>query len=216
METPYIVTSTRQLLALASPGREDIIDALAVLGPSSVPEIARFLGRSRQALYYHVRALHGCGLLLERQVRENGTKPTAIYDLPGRPVIVRYDLSTPRTQKAVLALGRARLRSGARGFTRACRPEVAVTEGPRRNLWVAHWKGWLTAEDLEEANGLLVRLVEVFRRGADAPGGPRQPHELTFALAPVIAAEPGAEADGSRGSEIPAASTLGESRTRAT
>ena len=190
METPYFVTSTRQLLALASPGREDIIDAVAVLGPCSVPQIARFLGRSRQSLYYHVQALRDCGLLLESGVRGNGTRPTAIYDLPGRPVIVRYDLGTPRTRKAVVALGRSRLRSGARGFARACRSGAAVTEGPRRNLWVAHWKGWLTEEDLEEANRLLASLVEVFRHGSDAPGGPRQPHELTFALAPVISAEP--------------------------
>jgi biotin operon repressor len=155
-----------------------------------VPEIAHFLGRSRQSLYYHVQALHDCGLLLESGVRAEGRKKTRLYDLPGRPFIVRYDITTPRTRKAVLALGRIRLRSGLRGFVRACRPEIAVTEGPRRNLWVTHWKGWLTVEELEEANRLLMRLVEVFRHRSDAPGGPRTPHELTFALAPVISAEP--------------------------
>src|SRR6266536_2426836 len=152
MSRPYVVTSLPQLLAIARPGREDIIDAVGVIGPCSVTDLARFIGRSRHALYYHVRALRDCGLLLETRHSGEGTKPTARYDLPGRPLSVRYDLSTERSRRAVLALARTRLRSAARGFVRACRPETATVEGPRRNLWVARWKGWLSDRELGQAN----------------------------------------------------------------
>jgi len=185
---PYIVKSHKQLLALASPGREDIIDAVAVLGPCAVAELARFLGRSRHALYYHVRVLRDCGLLMETQVEGKGAKPTAHYDLPGRPVLVRYDLSSPKTRSAVIALGSSRFRTGRRGFVRACSSDAAVVEGPRRNLWVAHWKGWLTVSDLEKANRLLVELVDLFTPSGDDSRSSRSPYELTFAVAPVIPA----------------------------
>jgi hypothetical protein len=181
----YYVTELKQLLVLATPGREDIIDAVAILGPSTVPDLAQFLGRSRNALYYHVRALRDSGLLLESEMQRDGVKKTLQYDLPGRPVIVKYNLSTPRSRRAVMKLGRLRFRSGERGFVRACQRDHAVVEGPHRNLWVAHWKGWLTDKDLTEANRLLLQLVDLFRHGADAPGD-RKPLELTFAIAPVI------------------------------
>ena len=184
---PYVVTSHRQVLALASPGREDIIDAAAVLGPCSISDMARFLGRSRHSLYYHVRALRDCGLLIETMVQGSGMKPTAHYDLPGRPILVRYDLGSERSRRAVIRLGRSRFRSGQRGFVRACSSDSAVVEGPRRNLWVAHWKGWLTRRDLEKANRLLHQLVEVFTRST-ADGDSRSAYELTFAVAPVIPA----------------------------
>lgn len=183
---PYVVRSHEQLQALASPGREDIIDAVTVLGPCGVTEIARFIGRSRHALYYHVKVLRDRGLLVETQVEGRGAKPTANYDLPGRPFLVRYDLSSPKSRRAVIAIGRARFRSGQRGFVRACSSTGAVVEGPRRNLWVAHWKGWLTVRDLGKANRLLAELVDVFTPSIDEAKKDRSPYELTFAVAPVI------------------------------
>ena len=195
---PYVVKSTTQLLALASPGREDITDAVAVLGPCGVTELARFLGRSRHALYYHIRVLRDCGLLIETRVEGKGAKPTAHYDVPGRPILVRYDLSSPKSRRAVLAVGSARFRSGKRGFVRACSAHSAVVEGPRRNLWVAHWKGWLTMKDLEKANRLLHELVDVFTPSVDDSRTGRSPYELTFAVAPVIPANGKAKRQRSR------------------
>jgi hypothetical protein len=186
---PYIVKSTKQLLALASPGREDIIDAVTVHGPCGVSEIAKFVGRSRHALYYHVRVMRDHGLLVETQVVGEGVKPTAHYDLPGRPFLVRYDLSTPKSRRAVIAIGRARYRSGLRGFVRGVSSPGAVVKGPRRNLWVAHWNGWLTHRDLEKANRLLHELVAVFTPSGGDSKGSRSPYALTFGIAPAITAK---------------------------
>ena len=183
---PYVVKSTRQLLALASPGREDIIDAVTVHGPCGVSEIAKFVGRSRNALYYHVKVMRDHGLLVETQVEGQGVKPTAHYDLPGRPFVVRYDLSTAKSRRAVIAIAKARFRSGQRGFLRAISSEGAVVSGPRRNLWVSHWKGWLTTTDLEKANRILRQLVAVFTPSAGESKASRSPYELTFAIAPLI------------------------------
>jgi Helix-turn-helix domain len=184
-EKPFYATSLKQLLVLAAPGREDIVDAIAVMGPSTVPEIARFLGRPRNAVYYHIKTLRDSGLVLESLLEREAVKPTLRYALPGRPVIVKYNLATARSRRAVMKLGRVRFRSGERGFVRACRAPGAVTEGPHRNLWAAHWNGWLTKADLVKANALLHKLVHLFRHGADAAGD-RKAMQLTFGIAPVI------------------------------
>lgn len=184
---PYIVTSRKQLLAIASPGREEIIDVLGLLGPSSVPELAEFLGRSRHALYYHVRALRDCGVLIETLHSGEGKKTTARYDLAGHPLIVQFDLSSPQSRRAVLALARTRVRHGLRGFVRAASSDAAVTEGARRNLWATHWKGWLSGAELEEFNEHLKRLVELLQREPGPKQARRKAHEVTFVLAPVLA-----------------------------
>ena len=186
MSKPYIITSVAQLLTVASPGREDLVDAVGVLGPCTITELARFVGRSRNALYYHVNVLRDCGLLVESRRSGQGKKATAYYDVPGRPMIVRFNLSTERTRQAVVALARIRLRSAARGFVRACRPELATVEGPNRNLWVTRWKGWLSNRELQEANIHLARLIELLRHRAGPVSAKRKLHEFTFVLAPVV------------------------------
>lgn len=179
------MTSPRQLKVISSPGREEIHDAAGVIGPCTVGELARFLGRSRHSLYYHVRALTQCGLLREVRSPGRGGRGRVTYETPGWPTVVRFDLSTPRARLAVLDLAAARLRSAARGFVRACHEQTAVVEGPRRNLWATRWTGTLTPHALEEANRLFGRLIGLFgtrrSRRADEPV-----FELTFVLAPSV------------------------------
>jgi len=185
MTKPYIVTLPEQLMAIASPGRDSLTDAVDVMGPCTVSDLARFTGRSRNALYYHIKALRDCGLLIETRRSGEGKKTTAYYDVPGRPMIVRFNLSTPRTRRAVIALGRSRLRSAARGFTRACQAGGTVVEGPRRNLWASSRTGWLSGRELEEVNALLLRLVDMMGRG-ERRSASRALHEFTFVLSPTV------------------------------
>jgi len=188
MTKPYFVESPAQLSALASPGREDLLDAVGLLGPCKVSDLARFLGRSPHALYYHLRQLLRHDLLLESRRLDERNTPAAYYDVPGRPIIVRYDLSTKRGRRAVTNLGTLRLRSAIRGFVRACRVGNATTRGSLRNLWVAHWKGWLSDQDLARTNRIFQELVALFRRAGSAPRKGRRPHEISFAIAPILTA----------------------------
>ena len=185
MTRPFVVSSPEQLETIASPEREEVIDAVALIGPCSVSELARQLGHSRHALYYHVKALRDCGLLVETRRTVAGARETCFYDVPGRPVSVRFDLSTPARRRAVTALSRARLQKGSKGVARACASHATVTEGPRRELWATHVKGWLSGADLEEMNRLVLCLVDVISRASGSQSIEREAFELTFALSPV-------------------------------
>jgi hypothetical protein len=99
--------------------------------------------------------------------------------------VVQYELASVGERQAVIALGKSRFRSGTRGFIRACHSSLAVTKGPKRNLWASHWKGWLSDTELTKVNKLFLEILGVFRNERTARVG-RTPHELTFALAPVL------------------------------
>jgi hypothetical protein len=101
-------------------------------------------------------------------------------------MIVRYDLSSPRSRSAVVRLGKGRYRAAQRAFLRACRHDVAVVDGPERNLWVSHWEGWLSDEQLAEANKLLHGLVDLYRRSSNPGRKGVKPYAITFGIAPVI------------------------------
>lgn len=184
MTRPFVVSSPKQLQIIATPGREEIVDVVALIGPCRITELARVVGRSRNSLYYHVRALRDAGLLLKTDRSGEGTKTTAYYDVPGRPFSVRFDLSTPSRRSAVFALARTRIRSAARGFGRACKSGAVTLSGPRRDLRVTHLKGWLSDKDLEKTNRLLERLVELVGTTERRAAKGRASYELTFVLAP--------------------------------
>jgi DNA-binding transcriptional ArsR family regulator len=162
------------------------MDTAALIGPCSITELADALGRSRNSLYYHVRALRDAGLLLETRRSGEGKKATAHYDPAGRPLAVHFDLSTKDRKRAVIALARARIRSAARGFERACRPGAVTVEGPQRNLWATHLKGWLSDEEHKEAKELFARLIHLIGRNSRQSDQNKRSYELTFVLAPIL------------------------------
>jgi DNA-binding transcriptional ArsR family regulator len=186
MSNPYLVTSAKQLRVIASPGREEIFDMAALIGPCSITQLGNALGRSRNSLYYHVRALRDCGLLIETRRSGEGKKTTAYYDPPGRPLAVHFDLSTNERKRAVIALARARIRSAARGFERACRPGAVKVEGSHRDLWATHLKGWLSNDELKKLNELFARLIHLIGRSGGESVHSKRGYELTFVLAPIL------------------------------
>jgi DNA-binding transcriptional ArsR family regulator len=186
MGRPFIVSSPKQLEVVASPGREEIIDTVAMIGPCSVSELARALRRSRNALYYHLNALRDCGLLLETHRVGGGARSTACYDVPGRPFAVSFDLSTPQRRRAVISLARSRLKGTGRAFERACRDKRIRTHGPRRNLWATRVKGWLSEKEVEVANALFARLLRLIAaKGRSAAKG-RRGYEISYVLCPIV------------------------------
>ena len=53
------------LRCLSSPTRIDIIGAMRALGPLSIRELATYLSRSPDGLYYHVRHMVRAGLVVQ-------------------------------------------------------------------------------------------------------------------------------------------------------
>ena len=180
---PFYITDARHIRAVASPVRAAAIDALEVLGPAAIVTLARALGYPPDGLYYHVAALERLGL-----VRRVGTDPdsgAARFDVPGRPVALRYQLADRRCGRATAGVVATMVRSAQRSFQRAYAPGLAEIEGPRRNLRAGRRMAWLTPGDLEVLNRSLERIHALFARGRPGRAGARL-HELTYVLAPIV------------------------------
>lgn len=176
----YIIKDPAQVRALASPVRQEIVDALAAAGPCSVAELAGHVGRAADALYFHLKRLIAVGLVVERGERMNGKAVAAVYDLPGRPMRIQYGgaIGAPALQGVV---GSA-LRLAGRDFGRAF-SAGAVVEGAGRNLWGGRAKGWVGAKELAEINRLIKRLSDVINSGR--PGRGRRAQTFTWVSAPA-------------------------------
>lgn len=177
------VRSARELAALASGARQELVDALQVLGPCSIAELGAHLGRAPDSLYYHVRLLAKAGLVLERGTRQSGAREETLYDVPGR-LVLDVEPRTARERRSLVALVSSALRLAERELRAALEDGAAIfRRGPTRNAWGARTKGWLTREELArvrehlEAASALVANARP-RRGARLCS-------LTFVLTPT-------------------------------
>lgn len=171
-----------QIRALSSAARQDIVDAVTAIGPATAPEIARALHRKPDGLYFHLRALARVGLLKQGERSNSQGRIVATYDVPGRPMRIRYDLAAGAGARAISRVTASMLRTANRGFARAAAKGEARVDGARRELWAARTHGWLSPKALEEVNRNLTRIIALVRSGP----APRNAcsYEVTFVLSP--------------------------------
>jgi DNA-binding transcriptional ArsR family regulator len=182
---PYHLRERRQLRVLVPPVRQEIVDGVAAIGPCSVAELAALLGRRPTALYHHLARLEQVGLLLREPGASDGRgRPRARYDVPGRPVLVDMAALSVGGRALVEKYVAAMLRNARRGYARAQRSTRPAHAGPRRTLWAASWKGWLSRAELARANQLLGDLIDLLQRGKSGRG--RRLMQLTFVLSEAI------------------------------
>ena len=178
----YHVKSEKQLVALTSPARQEIVDALQAAGRSTVAEIADQLGRPADSLYYHVRKLVSVGLLVEAGRQRSGSRDEAIYNLPGN-IKITYNLGNRRIMEPLARAVSAMMRLADRDFRAAARSRHAKGDGPGRNLWGGRGKAWLTGAEVREVRKHLEAIVRILNGARRTPKS--QLHTVTWVLAPV-------------------------------
>ena len=190
----YAIEDVDQMRALASPMRQEIADTVNALGECSIAEIASALGVAADGLYYHVRALVDAGLLIHSGERNTTGRTEALYATPtGGIMRLKYDAADADNVKAITAIVSSMLRVAERDFGDGFRPDLARTEGPRRNIVGSRQKAWLDKEQRREVQRLLGRLQEIFADSQPAEGS--ELCSLTFVLSPI---EPTVERPGGR------------------
>ena len=193
----FAIRDPRQIEALGSPARQEVIDGLQALGPCSIAELAESLGRAADSLYYHVRKLERVGLVVQRGSRGAGIRQEVLYDTPGR-MVVDHEPATAREKTRLVGLVASALRIGERDLRAAIDTGRAVyRRGPRRNAWGARVKGWLTPAELAEARAHLEAVSALLARGPKRPGAAL--HAIAFVLAPLV------PTDRARGRRVPRA-----------
>jgi DNA-binding transcriptional ArsR family regulator len=177
----YRISRPDQIRALTTPARQEIIDALLSSGPASVSEIAAVLGRPADSLYHHIRILQKKGLVVAAEVRRRGRRDEVVYDVPGRPMRIDYDLGNRKVSAGIIGAIGAMLRIAQRDFKEAVAAGTAAVDGPYRDLWAARLKGWIGRPQLKRINGHLQGICKIMLSLK------RQPESQLLSLAFVIA-----------------------------
>lgn len=176
------VERASEIELLSSPTRIEIVDSLVAMGSAmSVAELASQLGRPADGLYYHLRQLTRGGLIEEESAADG--RRYRLRSRLGAKVTLRYRPGATANAHAVGRVAASVLRVAERDFRRALADPGAVVEGPRRELWAARGKGWVSPDQLAEINQLLNRLTNLLQQ-------PRTPGEdtlvaLSWVLAPL-------------------------------
>src|SRR6185369_7454541 len=140
------VTSASEMAAVVFPVRQEILDVLAGLRRGSVAEIAATLGTAPDALYYHVKALVKCGLVLPAGERGAGRSREALYETVSPVMRLRYKPSSSARNRGVSRIVGSMLRLADRDFKRSLAAADARVEGAARELWAWRAIGWLEPE----------------------------------------------------------------------
>lgn len=184
---PYYVREARQLRALVSPLRQEILDGVATIGPCTIADLSVLLSRTPTALYRHVKRLEKVDLLFPVPSKVKGRgRPGSVFDVHGRPIFIHQGDLAGKAEDILGAHLQAMLRNAGRGYLRALKSKEAVRWGKRRNLWHARWKGWLNEHELEEVTKHLSMLIEMLENETAADHRGRRLYEVSFVLAPTI------------------------------
>ncbi len=165
-----VIGGLKQILALTSVVRQEILDTLLASGGLSVRELGELLGRAPDSLYYHIRKLMAVGLLVQVESRSTGRGEEAVYNVPHRNYRLRHDLGKRAHREAIARVTAAILRLTERTYRRAQEDPRAVVTGPRRNLSVGRSVGWATPQDMEKINRHVEAIHAIFHRGERPPG----------------------------------------------
>lgn len=179
----FRITRSDQIRALATPARQEIIDAFLSSGPSTVAEIATALGRPADSLYYHTRILKKVGLVVAVETRRHGRRDEVVYDVPGRPMRIDYDLGDRRAAAGIVEAIGAMLRITQRDFNEAVALGTAAVDGPYRSLWGARVKGWISKAQLKKVNQHLQEICKIMLSPDRRQGSSL--HSLTFVITPI-------------------------------
>jgi DNA-binding transcriptional ArsR family regulator len=181
--TSFHIHDVKKIRAVASPVRASVIDALEVIGPATILQVAATLSYPADGLYYHFAVLERHGLVV-RADPERGTGARR-FDVPGRPVALRYRLHDRQQRAATAKVVATMTRSAERSFRRAFAPGRATVEGPHRNLRAGRRTAWLTDAELATLNRHIEQIHALFGRGLPRSGA--RLHEFTYVLAPMVA-----------------------------
>ncbi|HET6178403.1 MAG TPA: helix-turn-helix domain-containing protein [Candidatus Sulfotelmatobacter sp.] len=181
LQDNYVIRSKRQMRSLAASTRQEIVDVLPGMGTVSVAELATALGRPADALYYHLRILKRVGLVLGVGHRKLNGRREALFRAVAPEMSLCYELGKKGNGSEVNAIIASMLRLGIRDFRNSIAAGEARVSGPKRELWALRKTGWLSLDQVAEANRQIQRLMQVVKK----PGRNGRLYGITVVLTPL-------------------------------
>jgi len=176
------VTSPKAWVTMTAPVRLEMLEALRLLGPCAIADIATMLDRPADALYRHMDKLVRLGAVRELEQRKVGRRLERTYDVvihPGfrdggsKAANQAYDHTVKVICKIAGRASRDAAESGQLKFSAEARTLAAL---------VHH--GWLTPSEFARARELLMELQALLGAGRRRPDA--RLYVIASMLLPVV------------------------------
>lgn len=174
-----------QLGCFDSATRVALYGALRSLGPSSIRDLAGYVGSRPDALYYHMRRLVDAELAMIHETREKNGRKEAIYAIQGGP----YDMDTLLMDPDYQAAAMKSMQGMARHAQRTLQKAVHSLEAhPERQENIAfHWiNAKLKPASLKR---ILKKLNDLIEESMKIEDGDAERMMIFAIAAPVVGRE---------------------------
>lgn len=160
-----LVRNAKQVRALRTPLRQEIVQALMRLGACTVRELADELGREPAALYYHVHALAKAGIVIDGGHRRGEGRPGRVYGLAAERIIIDRGETSKPFLSALADLQRSTLRTAERELAAALEARDESDSDDSTSL--LRLASRLRPQDAARATRMLHELVEFLAENDD-------------------------------------------------
>ncbi|MEY3022436.1 MAG: hypothetical protein RIS86_1634 [Planctomycetota bacterium] len=151
---------------LVASARIEIVEAMRMLAPCSIAEIAAVLDRPADTLYRHVDKLVAAGLVVQTGVRRSGRRFEQVFDLVADDFTFGFkDGSGRAANKAFEECANSFLKSTGRAVRDSAAAGRLVASDSERNVFINYELGWLGPEDFASLRALLQRAKALMDDG---------------------------------------------------
>jgi predicted transcriptional regulator len=211
----HLVTSPAAWEILVSPVRTEIAEALRLLGPCSVAEVAQVIDRPADTLYRHIELLQQAGFVRQAGFRKGDRNVEQLIDVVADDFVVEFsDNKGADENRAIVQT----VKSFANAAQRAVRDSASAHQlefgASARNISINYELSWLTPEQYQEVRELIRQLKKLMDDGKKRREGRLY---MTLAVATPVTRKRGAkqnESDEARPTARRSAESAQRRRTR--
>lgn len=208
-----LVRSPAAWEVMSSPVRTEIVEALRLIAPCSVAELAAVIDRPADTLYRHIELLQEAGFITEAGYRKGERNVEQLIDVAADDFAIDFrDSSGEAENRAVVRMAGSFLKATARAVRDSAEARQLEFGSSTRNLAISYELSWLTPERFAEVRGLISRLKQIMDEGKKQRQGRLY---MTLAIASPVTRKRGA---GNRGRTVRparrATAARAKSRTR--
>ena len=164
------ISDPRQLRAIRTPFRQELLESVARLGPSSVKELAGALNRSPASLYYHLHALEKAGLVASKKWGAGEGRTDTTYEAVADRIMVDRTVRSPAFARALVDLHRAALNQADREIEDALGKERIEGTKEGDAVMLLRLTSCLSSTDAREARRRLRDLARFLSDHAEEGG----------------------------------------------
>lgn len=160
------VTSPEAWAILVAPARAEIVEAMRLLGPCSIGEIAEAIGRPPDTLYRHIEILERAGFVREAGVRKGDRNLERLVDVVADDFFIAFaDDQGIAENRAIVTTAESFLGAMGRAVRDSAAARQLVFSERQRNISINYELSWLRPEDFEEVRALIGRLKQIMDEG---------------------------------------------------